>query len=128
MSEIKQDLLYTESHEWLEQQEDGNWRVGITDHAQAQLGELVFVELPAEGDNLSQGDAVGVVESVKAASDIFAPVGGEVTVINSNLEGSPDLVNNDCYGDGWLFAIEVSDESELVDLMDAHAYTEFVDE
>jgi len=128
MSEIKQDLLYTESHEWLEQQEDGNWRVGITDHAQAQLGELVFVELPAEGDNLSQGDAVGVVESVKAASDIFAPVGGEVTVINSNLEDSPDLVNNDCYGDGWLFAIEVSDESELVDLMDAHAYTEFVDE
>lgn len=128
MSEIKQDLLYTESHEWLEQQEDGNWRVGITDHAQAQLGELVFVELPAEGDNLSQGDAVGVVESVKAASDIFAPVAGEVTVINSNLGDSPDLVNNDCYGDGWLFAIEVSDESELVDLMDAHAYTEFVDE
>ena len=128
MSEIKQELLYTESHEWLEQQEDGNWRVGITDHAQAQLGELVFVELPAEGDNLSQGDAVGVVESVKAASDIFAPVAGEVTVINSNLEDSPDLVNNDCYGDGWLFAIEVSDESELVDLMDAHAYTEFVDE
>jgi glycine cleavage system H protein len=128
MSEIKQELLYTESHEWLEQQEDGNWRVGITDHAQAQLGELVFVELPAEGDNLTQGDAVGVVESVKAASDIFAPVAGEVTFINSNLEDSPDLVNNDCYGDGWLFAIEVSDESELVDLMDAHAYTEFVDE
>ncbi len=128
MSEIKQELLYSDSHEWLEQQEDGNWRVGITDHAQAQLGELVFVELPAEGDNLSQGDAVGVVESVKAASDIFAPVGGEVTAINSNLEDSPDLVNNDCYGDGWLFAIEVSDESELVDLMDAHAYTEFVDE
>ncbi len=128
MSEIKKDLLYTESHEWLEQQDDGNWRVGITDHAQAQLGELVFVELPAQGDELSQGDAIGVVESVKAASDIYAPVSGEVTAVNSDLEDSPDLVNTDCYGDGWLFAINVSDESELDDLLDAEAYSEFIDE
>jgi glycine cleavage system H protein len=128
MSEIKKDLLYTESHEWLEQQDDGHWRVGITDHAQAQLGELVFVELPAEGDEVSQGDAVGVVESVKAASDIYAPISGEVIAINADLEDSPDLVNTDCYVDGWLFAINVSDQSELDDLMDADAYTEFVDE
>jgi len=128
MSEIKKDLLYTESHEWLEQQDDGDWRVGITDHAQAQLGELVFVELPAEGDEVGQGDAVGVVESVKAASDIYAPVSGEVTTVNADLEHSPDLVNTDCYVDGWLFAINVSDQSELDDLMDADAYNEFIDD
>ncbi|MDA3933601.1 MAG: glycine cleavage system protein GcvH [Gammaproteobacteria bacterium] len=128
MSEIKQDLHYTENHEWLEQQDDGSWRVGITDHAQAQLGELVFAELPEVGADVGQGEAVAVVESVKAASDIYAPVSGEISAINSDLEDSPDLVNTDCYGDGWLFAINVADDSELEDLLDAEAYAEYLDE
>jgi len=124
MSEIPKALRYTESHEWLEQQEDGNWRVGITDHAQNQLGELVFVEPPEVDEAIANGDACGVVESVKAASDIYAPLSGVITANNDLLEDEPDLVNNDCYGDGWLFEMSISDTAELDQLMDAEAYAD----
>lgn len=124
MSDIPKDLRYTESHEWLEEQDDGNWRVGITDHAQNQLGELVFVELPEVDTEVGTGDACGVVESVKAASDIYAPITGKIVAINESLEDEPDLINTDCYGDGWLFEIEATNSDELEELMDADDYTD----
>ncbi len=126
MSDIPKDLRYTDSHEWLELQDDGNWRVGITDHAQSQLGELVFVELPEVEDEVGSGDACGVVESVKAASDIYAPITGTITAVNDNLEDEPDLINSDCYGDGWLFEISAADDAQLAELMDAEAYSDLV--
>ena len=103
MSDIPAELLYRESHEWVRYDEDGTATVGISDHAQAQLGDMVFIELPEPGMSYEQGDACAVVESVKAASDVYAPVTGEVIETNSALEESPELVNNDPYGDGWLF-------------------------
>ena len=122
MSNIPNELRYTQSHEWVSIEADGNARIGITDHAQEALGDLVFVELPAVGDETDQGDSVAVVESVKAASDIYAPVTGEVVAINEDLEDDPGLINNDPYGDGWLYEVALSDESELDDLLDAEAY------
>ena len=122
MSSIPEELRYTESHEWVSQEADGNLRIGISDHAQEALGDLVFVELPAVGDQLDQGDACAVVESVKAASDIYAPVTGEVVAVNEELEDDPGLINNDPYGDGWLFEVSPSDTSELDDLLDADSY------
>jgi len=122
MSSIPEDLRYTESHEWVSQEADGNLRIGISDHAQEALGDLVFVELPAVGDQLDQGDACAVVESVKAASDIYAPVTGEVVAINEELEDDPGMINNDPYGDGWLFEVTPSDTSELDGLLDADSY------
>jgi glycine cleavage system H protein len=99
----------------------------ISDHAQAELGDMVFVELPEPGMSYSQGDACAVVESVKAASDIYAPLSGEVVEVNESLEDDPGLVNTDPYGDGWLFRIEPSDESEIDDLMDADEYSDSLD-
>lgn len=128
MSDIPKDLRYTDSHEWLEQQDDGNWRVGITEHAQSQLGELVYVELPEIDNEFGIGDACGVVESVKAASDIYAPITGKITAINENLEDEPDLINNDCYVDGWLFEISSTESSELEQLMDAEAYNDLIND
>lgn len=122
MSKTPTELKYTESHEWVSPPDDGVVRIGITDHAQEALGDLVFVELPAVGDQLDQGDSCAVVESVKAASDIYAPVSGEVVEINEELEGAPDLVNNDAYGEGWLFAVQLNDEAEVEGLMDAESY------
>lgn len=122
MSNTPTELKYTESHEWVSPPDDGVVRIGITDHAQEALGDLVFVELPAVGDQLDQGDSCAVVESVKAASDIYAPVSGEVVEINEELEGAPDLVNNDAYGEGWLFAVQLNDEAEVEGLMDAESY------
>lgn len=127
MSDIPSDLKYRESHEWVRQEDGEGVVVGITDHAQAELGDMVFVELPEPGMSYSQGDACAVVESVKAASDIYAPVSGEVVEVNDALEDDPGLVNTDPYGDGWLFRIEPSDESEIDGLMDADAYSESVD-
>lgn len=124
MSEIPSDLLYRESHEWVRYDEDGTATVGISDHAQAQLGDMVFVELPEPGMSYEQGDACAVVESVKAASDVYAPLTGEVIENNSALEDSPELVNSDPYGDGWLFRMQLSDPSELDGLLDAEAYAE----
>lgn len=127
MSEIPSDLKYRESHEWVREEDGEGVVVGITDHAQVELGDMVYVELPEPGMNYAQGDACAVVESVKAASDIYAPVSGEVVEVNDALEDDPGLVNNDPYGDGWLFRIEPSDESELDGLMDAEAYSESID-
>jgi glycine cleavage system H protein len=128
MSDIPSDLRYAESHEWVSQEEDGVVKVGISDHAQEQLGDLVFVELPEEGDTFTKGDACAVVESVKAASDIYCPVTGEVVVVNEALADTPEIVNNDPYGDGWLFSVKVESPGDLDELMDAEAYKEHLDE
>lgn len=124
MSEIPSDLLYRESHEWVRADDDGTATVGISDHAQAQLGDMVFIELPEPGMSCEQGDACAVVESVKAASDVYAPLTGEIIENNSALEDSPELVNSDPYGDGWLFRMQLSVPSELDGLLDAEAYAE----
>jgi glycine cleavage system H protein len=124
MSNIPTHLQYTESHEWVGIEENGNARIGITDHAQEELGDLVFVELPVVGDEISQGDPCAVVESVKAASDIYAPVSGQVVAVNEDLDGNPALINADAYGDGWLFELELIDTEELEGLKDAEAYEE----
>lgn len=117
------DLLYLETHEWV-RPANGEARIGITDFAQEELGDIVFVELPSVGDAVEQGDAFGVIESIKAVSDLYAPVSGEVTSINDSLEEAPELVNDDPYGEGWMIDVVMTDESELDDLMDAAAYTE----
>ena len=128
MSNIPPHLMYTDSHEWVDAGDDGNARIGITDHAQEQLGDLVYVELPAEGDEISQGDPCAVVESVKAASDIYSPVSGRVIAINEDLDGDPAIINSDPYEDGWLFELELFDTEELDGLKDAEAYEESLEE
>ncbi len=122
MSDVPGDLKYTKSHEWVREEEDGSVVVGITDHAQSALGDLVFVEVPESGAEVSAGDACAVVESVKAASDVYSPLSGEVTEANDALADSPELVNQDPYGDGWIMRIQPSSPSELDDLLDAEAY------
>jgi len=122
MSEIPSDLRYTKEHEWVREQDDGSLRVGITDHAQTALGDLVFVELPEAGAELGTGDACGVVESVKAASDVYCPLSGRVTAINSALDDAPELVNNDPYGTGWLFEIRPASPAEIENLLSGEDY------
>jgi glycine cleavage system H protein len=118
---VPDDLKYAETHEWI--RSDGELgTVGITDHAQAELHDIVYVEVPSIGTKLQQKQTAAVVESVKAASDIYAPVGGEVTEINKNLEASPELVNADPYGAGWLFKLKLSNQDELKGLKDSSAY------
>lgn len=118
---------YTKEHEWVEL--DGKRaKVGITDHAQSELGDVVFVELPAVGTAINRGDALGTVESVKAVSDVFAPIGGKVVEVNSELEASPETVNADPHGAGWLVVLEVSDLSEIDALLDAAAYEKLIAE
>jgi glycine cleavage system H protein len=124
MSEIPSDLLYRESHEWVRSDDDGTATIGISDHAQAQLGDMVFIELPEPGMSYEQGDACAVVESVKAASDIYAPLTGEIIEANSALEDSPELVNSDPYGDGWLFRMQLANPSELDGLLTPEDYAE----
>ncbi|GLS83034.1 glycine cleavage system protein GcvH [Paraferrimonas haliotis] len=128
MSNIPNELKYANSHEWVRKEEDGSYTVGITEHAQELLGDMVFVELPEVEDNVSAGDDVAVAESVKAASDIYAPLSGEIVAVNEELEDSPELVNSDAFGDGWLFRIMPSDVSELDSLLDAEGYQEVIDE
>ena len=128
MSNIPSHLHYAESHEWVSTEDNGNTRIGISDHAQEALGDLVFVELPVVGDEISQGDPCAVVESVKAASDIYAPVSGLVVAINEDLESDPALINADPYGDGWLFELKLIDTEELDGLKDAEAYEESMEE
>jgi glycine cleavage system H protein len=123
--EIPQGLKYSKEHEWVAT-EDSVATVGITDHAQDQLGEIVFIELPAVGDKISKDDPFGVVESVKAVSDIYAPVTGTVIEINEDLPESPETVNEDPYGDGWLIKVKITDPSDLEDLMDADEYAELL--
>lgn len=127
MSEFPSELRYTKSHEWVRRMEDGHLEVGITDHAQEQLGDMVFIELPEVGGTVSAGDECAVVESVKAASDIYAPVNGEVVETNSDLEDSPDLVNQSPYADGWLFRLRPDDENDWDELLDADAYQELLE-
>lgn len=122
MSDIPSDLKYVASHEWIRVEGDGVVTVGITDHAQELLGDVVFVELPEVGAELDNGDDAGVVESVKAASDIYAPLSGEIVAVNELLVDAPETVNTDFYGDGWFFKIKLSDTSELDDLLDADGY------
>ena len=122
MSNIPSDLRYRETHEWIRVGDDGIVQVGISDHAQEALGDMVFVELPEPGMSYDQGEACAVVESVKAASDIYAPVSGEVVEANGKLEDSPELVNSNPYGEGWLFKMLPSNQSELDGLLDADAY------
>lgn len=124
MSDIPSDLRYRETHEWVRLEDDGSVVVGISDHAQAALGEMVFVELPEPGLSYAQGDACAVVESVKAASDIYAPVSGEIIEFNRALEDDPALVNSDPYGDGWLFSMNPENPDEIDDLLTAAEYAE----
>jgi len=128
MSNIPSHLQYTESHEWVSTEANGNARIGISDHAQEALGDLVFVELPVVGDEISQGDPCAVVESVKAASDIYAPVSGTVVAVNEELESDPALINADPYGDGWLFELDLIDTEELDGLKDAETYEASLEE
>lgn len=127
MSNIPSELKYVASHEWIRVEGDGTVTIGVTDHAQDLLGDVVFVELPEVGAEVASGDDAGVVESVKAASDIYAPLSGEVVAVNEELEDSPELVNSDPYGDGWFFRLKLTDDSELADLLNADAYSEHCD-
>ena len=127
MSNIPSELRYLRSHEWVRLEEDGTVTIGITHHAQEELGDVVFVELPEIGAVLGAGDEAGAVESVKAASEIYAPLTGEIVDVNSTLEESPETVNGDPYNDGWFFKMKLEDEGELVDLLDADAYADFID-
>ncbi|WP_440874312.1 glycine cleavage system protein GcvH [Thalassotalea sp. PLHSN55] len=128
MSNIPSELKYATSHEWVRNEGDGTVTVGITEHAQDLLGDMVFVELPEVGESVSTGDDVAVAESVKAASDIYAPVSGEVVEVNEDLEDSPELVNSDAFGDGWLFKLKLDDAAELDALLDAEGYANSIDE
>jgi glycine cleavage system H protein len=126
VSDIPADLRYTAEHEWVRRSGDDTVRVGITDFAQSALGDVVFVQLPDVGSEVTGGESFGEVESTKSVSDLFAPVSGTVSAVNGDLEGSPQLVNSDPYGDGWLLDVRVSDAAELESaisaLLDAEAY------
>ncbi|KAB8305329.1 glycine cleavage system protein GcvH [Erwinia endophytica] len=122
MSHVPNELKYRDSHEWVRKEDDGTWTVGITEHAQELLGDMVFVDLPEVGNTYSQGEDCAVAESVKAASDIYAPLSGEVIAVNDALDSEPELVNSAPYAEGWLFRMKASDESEVDSLLDADAY------
>lgn len=122
MSEIPNNLRYTRTHEWVEELDDGSVRIGITDHAQDLLGDMVYVELPEVGHILTAGDECAVVESVKAASDVYSPLSGEVVEVNETLADQPERVNSAPYGDGWIFRLSLSNHDELDTLLDADAY------
>jgi glycine cleavage system H protein len=125
--EFPEDLKYTREHEWVSL--DGKVAtIGITDHAQHQLGDVVFVELPAVGDRLEKSDAFGVVESTKAVSDIYAPVSGEVVEVNDDLPDNPELINEDPYGDGWIVKVTLGDPTDLDDLLSADEYRAYVED
>lgn len=125
MSELPGDLKYTEEHEWLRQEEDGSVTIGITDHAQSALGDLVYVELPEVGQDVESGGEMAVVESVKAASDVYAPIGGTVTHVNEALSDDPEMINADPYGDGWIVRLQPSGDGG--ETMDPNAYQAFLD-
>jgi glycine cleavage system H protein len=128
MSEVPGNLKYSEEHEWVRLEDDGSVVIGITDHAQEALGELVYVEQPDEGADLAKGDACIVIESVKAASDVYAPISGKLVATNEALADEPELVNQGPYEDGWLVRIDPKDPAELDELMDADAYGQFIAE
>ena len=128
MSYIPAELKFANSHEWLRDEGNGIYAVGISDHAQGLLGDMVFVDLPDVGDTLDAGEDVAVAESVKAASDIYCPISGEIVAINEELEDAPELVNSDAFSDGWMFKIKASDVSEIENLLDAEAYQATIEE
>jgi glycine cleavage system H protein len=128
MSEVRAELKYLESHEWARVETDGTVTVGISDHAQAALGDVVFIEMPEVGSEVTAGSEAGVVESVKAASDIYSPISGEVIAINSTLVDSPETVNASPYDDGWLFKVQPSELEELDNALDAESYQESIGE
>jgi len=128
MSEIQEGLKYAKSHEWIRDEGDGVVTIGITAHAQELLGDMVFIELPEVDAELDSEEECAVVESVKAASDIYAPVSGMVTEVNDAVVDAPELVNQDPYGDGWLFKLKLADQAEYDALLDAAEYTELVEE
>jgi glycine cleavage system H protein len=128
MSQNPPELYYAKTHEWVRREEDGTVTVGITEHAQDALGDVVYVETPEVGDSIAAGDQAGVVESVKAASDIYAPLTGEVVATNEGLEDAPETVNSDAFNDGWFFKLQPQDISELDALMSAEEYAQLCDE
>ncbi|MEO5962778.1 MAG: glycine cleavage system protein GcvH [Thermomonas sp.] len=128
MSEIPGDLKFLKSHEWARVEDDGKVTIGISDQAQNLLGDLVYVELPGVGDQIVAGTACAVVESVKAASDVYAPLSGKVLEVNDALSDKPETINEDAYGDGWLFTMAIDDAEELNDLLDPDAYSELLED
>jgi len=126
MGELPGDLKYTKEHEWLRQEEDGSVTIGVTDHAQSALGDLVYVELPEVGQDVECGGDMAVVESVKAASDVYAPIGGTIIQVNEDLADDPEKINADPYGDGWIVRLQPSGDAG--DAMDPDAYQVFLDE
>jgi len=122
---VPKELLYTKDHEWV-RLEDGKARVGITDHAQKSLGDIVYVELPAVGKTVKKGERAATVESVKAVGEVFAPLSGKVVEVNETVTQSPDLINKDPYGQGWLFVLEIGDNEEIETLLPPEAYEELV--
>jgi glycine cleavage system H protein len=128
MSNVPDDLKYTKDHEWVRDNGDGTVTVGITEHAQEALGDLVFVEVPEKGRQLAEGDACAVVESVKAASDVYSPLAGEVVAINEVLGDAPETINDDPYGEGWIFALRPASADALAELMDVDAYNALLED
>jgi glycine cleavage system H protein len=126
MIDIPEELKYTDEHEWAKI-EDDLVVIGITDYAQDALGEIVYIELPSEGDEITKGDSFGGVESTKSVSDLYAPVSGEVVEVNESLLDSPETINEDPYGDGWLIKVKIHDSDEFDDLMDNEQYSEFIE-
>jgi glycine cleavage system H protein len=124
--EVPDDCLYIDSHEWV-RQEDGTARIGISDFAQDELGDIVFVELPSEGETLERDESFGVIESIKAISDLYAPVSGNVTATNDTLVDRPELVNDDPYGDGWMIEVDLSEKSELDGLLSPDQYRDQIE-
>ncbi|MES2671066.1 MAG: glycine cleavage system protein GcvH [Pseudomonadota bacterium] len=128
MSEIPGDLKFMKSHEWARVEGDGKVTVGISDHAQGLLGDLVYVDLPEVGDRVEAGNACAVVESVKAASDVYAPISGAIVAVNTALADKPETINEDAYGEGWLFVVEVDDADQLNDLLAPDDYAELLED
>lgn len=128
MSEIPGDLKFLKSHEWARVEGDGRVTIGISDHAQGLLGDLVYVELPAVGDEAKAGAQIAVVESVKAASDVYSPISGTVVAVNGDLSDKPETINEDAYGEGWICVIEMSNKEEVNDLLDPDDYAELLEE
>src|SRR3990167_3741603 len=128
MSEIPNDLFYSKTHEWARLEEDNIYSVGITDHAQSQLGDLVFVDLPETSLNVHAGDEVVVVESVKTAADVYSPLTGVIVEVNDVLRNDPERINKNPYGDGWLYRVKISDQSEIEHLLNAESYQDEISE
>lgn len=126
MPEIPEELRYTEDHEWVKLT-DGEVQYGITDYAQEELGDIVYIELPEVGEEVEKGDMIGVVESVKTVSDLYAPISGTIKEVNESLEAAPETINEDPYGDGWIVTIEYEDKSEYEELMDAEEFKRHIE-